>query len=251
MGKNTSLISKVVRILQAFTDDKMEWGVNELARFLKTPVGSLHRHLTILKEENVLKISAETGKYIIGEEFIRMSAIVSARTRVNDIAKPFLRDLSKMINQSVYLAIYHHDIQKLSFVEKVLNDNELQYIFEMGDLKSVHIGASGKSIMAYLAKSERENIIKNNFLDCNEAKTLEEDLKSIKYQGYAITRNERKIGALSFGSPIFDVSQNAIGSLITIVPIVIFEKEQQNLIISSTQETARKISRALGYLPFE
>jgi DNA-binding IclR family transcriptional regulator len=233
--------------MKAFTDVKMEWGVNELSRYVKIPVGSLHRHLGILKDENILKISPETGKYTIGNEFIRISTIVSSKAKIKDVALPFLENSANKLNQSIYLSIYHPKYRKLSFVESVLTSSALQYILEKGILQPIHIAASGKSILAYLNKYESETIIDEIGLDSKEIKVLKEELKTIRQEGYAMTSNERKEGALSIGAPIFNVSSTVIGSIIVVVPIINYKKSQKELLINEVKETAQLISHAIGF----
>ncbi|MFC4557925.1 IclR family transcriptional regulator [Virgibacillus kekensis] len=247
MKQNTNLISKTITILRAFTDVKMEWGVNELSRYVNIPVGSLHRHLSILKEENILNVSSATGKYTIGEEMIRLSSIVSSRVKIKDVAKPFLKNLAKTVDQAVYLALYHPQYKKLSFVESVQSSNALQYILDIGVLQPVHIAASGKAILSHLSQEERESLISNLELGNHEIRNLSRELEVIRNEGYAMTANERKKGALSIGVPVFDVSHKVIGSIITVIPVNSFEASQKEFIVHHTKKTASEISYAIGY----
>src|SRR5699024_5091314 len=92
--KRSNVISKSLLVLRSFTDVKKEWGVNELARYLDMPVSSLHRILTILKDEGILAFSTNTQKYNIGLEMIRLSSIVFSDLDIKNIAKPFMESLS-------------------------------------------------------------------------------------------------------------------------------------------------------------
>ncbi|GGJ99189.1 IclR family transcriptional regulator [Lentibacillus kapialis] len=247
MKQNRNLVSKVITILRAFADVKMEWGVNELSRYIGIPAGSLHRHLSILMDENILNVSHESGKYTIGEEFIRISSIISSRVKIKDVAKPFLETLAQTVDQSVYLALYHPQYKQLSFVESVQSSKALQYILEIGVLKPIHIAASGKSILAQLENSEKELILHNIGMDKESAMKLDEELSMIRNEGYALTANERKKGALSVGVPIFGVSHKVIGSVITVIPIVSYEESQKDFIVEQTKKAANDISYAIGF----
>ena len=70
---NNNSISKAFAVLRAFIDEQPQWGVNELARYLQLPPSTLHRILTVLRDENILSVDEQTKRYKIGTELIRLS----------------------------------------------------------------------------------------------------------------------------------------------------------------------------------
>ncbi|MFC4409939.1 IclR family transcriptional regulator [Chungangia koreensis] len=245
---NSNVISKTFTILRAFTDSKSEWGVNELSRYLKMPVSSTHRMLSMLKEEHILEYSEVTNKYRVGTDFIRMASIISTNVDVKKVARPYLENLASVLHHSVYFALYYPQHKKLSFVDSVKSSFALQYVLDIGVLEPVSIAASGKTILAYLPESEVEEILDAEGLSNSEKKKTKEEIKRIIQLGYAITSNERKQGALSVGAPIFDARKRVIGSIICVVPIADYKEENESLYIKKVKEAAQDISYTLGYL---
>lgn len=245
-GTNTNVISKTLSVIKAFTDNQDEWGVNELARYLEAPASSVHRILKILKSENILQVSAE-GKYKIGSEMVRIASIISAQTDVKSVAKPYMQRLSNTINESVYLALYHSRHKKLSFIDSVQSENALQYILDIGVLQPVNVAASGKVILAYLSEEEVDSIFITEGVSQEQKTKVIEEIKIIREQGYAITKGERKLGALSVGAPIFDATKKVIGSMICVIPINLFDNNKKNIIIQQVKEEAKNISHVLGF----
>jgi DNA-binding IclR family transcriptional regulator len=244
----SNVISKTFSILRAFTDEQNEWGVNELARFLDIPVGSVHRMISMLKDEHVLEYSEKSGKYKIGSDFIRMASIISTNVDVKKVARPYLQSLSTDIHHSVYFSLYYPQHRKLSFVDSIKSSYALQYVLEIGVLQPVHIAASGKNILAYQSEAEINEILRSEVESESERIVLKTELKTIKDQGYAITANERKKGALSIGAPVFDASNTVIGSIICVIPIGDYDKEKELVYIKRIKEAAENISYSLGYL---
>ena len=130
----TNVISKTFTLLRAFTDQQAEWGVNELSRYLGMPVSSVHRTISLLKNEHILEYSDKTGKYKIGTEMIRMASIIHANADIKKVARPFLKKLSSELNESIYFSLYYPQHKKLSFIDSEKSSNALQFVLDEGIL---------------------------------------------------------------------------------------------------------------------
>lgn len=245
---NSNVISKTFTILRAFTDVQNEWGVNELSRHLKMPVSSLHRMITMLKDEHILEFSEVTNKYRVGTDFIRMASIISTNVDVKKVARPYLESLSKGLHHSVYFSLYYPQHKKLSFVDSVKSSFALQYVLEIGVLEPVSIAASGKTILAFLPDDDVKAVLEMESVSEKDWAALRKELGQIRSQGYAITANERKQGAMSIGAPVFDAANKVIGSIICVIPVGDYEKDNEALYIEKVKEAAENISYSLGYL---
>lgn len=243
----SNVISKTFKILRAFTDEKNEWGVNELSRHLEIPVSSLHRMITTLKQEHILEYSEHTKKYRIGIDFIRMASIISANVDIKKIVRPYLEKLSSQIHHSVYFAMYYPQYKKLSFLDSVKSFSALQYVLDLGVLEPIHVAASGKTILAHLSDTEISAVLEAEKVPADEKSKILNELELIRTQHYAITANERKHGAMSIGAPIFDADKEVIGSVICVIPISNYKKELENQYINQVKNTAEAISYSLGY----
>lgn len=247
MANGTNVTSKTLEILKAFVDKQTEWGVNELARYLNYPPSSLHRILKILKEEDILHMHPSNKKYTIGNEWIRISSVVSSNASIKNVANPFLQKLSLEFDQSVYLAIYHKQYKKLSFISRFQSTSALQYLLELGTLQPIHVAASGKAILSYLDEKEIAEIFEQEKVSLEEQKHIWKDIEQIRNQGFSFSLNERKNESIGIGAPLFDATNQVIGSIICAIPINLYKKERKDELISSVIEVAQNISSALGF----
>lgn len=225
---------------------KSEWGVNELARHLKMPPSSLHRMLTSLKEENIVELVESSQKYRIGMDLIRMSSLISTHVDVKSIARPFLEGLKAKLKHPVYFSLYYPQHRKLAFIDSIKSSFALQYVLDIGVLQPIHVASSGKSILAFLTQQEIDAVLDQEGVPVSERLKVIKELEYIKNDGYAITSNERKEGALSVGAPIFKANNVIIGSIICVMPINEFKEEEKEFFIRSVKETAESISYVLG-----
>lgn len=241
-----NVISKVLQIIRAFTD-KNNWGVNELARYIEMPVSSVHRMLSVLKEENILTFSKDTKQYVIGDDFIRIASIISSNTDLKKIAQPYMQNAANNTGHAIYLAQYYPEHNKLAFIDSVKSAAALQYILSIGVLQPIHVAASGKSILAFLEEDIIKEILEQNIEDTRTREFVYKDLIKIRKNKYTITSNERKQGALSVGAPIFNSSNQVIGSVICVLPENMYNEKDKLLYINNITSAALKISRLLGY----
>lgn len=246
MTTKPNVTLKTLTIMKAFIDKQTVWGVNDLARYLNSPPSSIHRILKTLKEENILKIIPESNKYTIGNEWVRLSSFISANFGLKSVAAPYLKRLAQEVGQSVYLAQYQEQYLKLSFILGIHSSNVLQYRLELGVLQPIHIGASGKAILAYLSDDKIKEVLKQEGVPTNDAQQIRTDMEKIRSVGYSYTFSERKNESIGIGAPIFDATNQVVGSIICAIPLSIYKEERKQVTISKILETAREISYHLG-----
>lgn len=247
MTTKSNVTLKTLAVMKAFIDKQSVWGVNELARYLDCPASSLHRILKTLREENILQILPETNKYTIGNEWARMSSVVNANFGIKAVAEPSLKRLAQELDQSVYLAIYQEQHQKLSFILGIHSSNALQYRLELGVLQAVHIGASGKAILSFLSDESINNILEQEQVSPQEREQIWAHIHEVREKGYSYTFSERKSESIGIGAPLFDAAGSIVGSIICAIPLNLYREELKESMIESVLETAREISYNLGY----
>ena len=202
--------------------------------------------ISILKNESILEYSDKTGKYKIGTEMIRMASIIHANADIKKVARPFLKKLSSELNESIYFALYYPQHKKLSFIDSEKSSNALQFVLDEGILQPIYTAASGKSILANLDDEEVQSILTSQVENVEDRKGIIDELLIIKAQGYE-TANERLVGALSIGAPVFDATQKVIGSIICLIPISDYKVENEETIIQHIVNTTKEFSILLGY----
>ncbi|KQY94354.1 hypothetical protein ASD24_01990 [Paenibacillus sp. Root52] len=246
MTNKSNVTLKTLTIMKAFIDQQAVWGVNDLARYLNSPPSSIHRILKTLREENILHIIPETNKYTIGNEWVRLSSFISANFGLKSVAEPYLKKLSQDVGQSVYLAQYQEQYRKLSFILGIHSSNILQYRLELGVLQPIHIGASGKAILAFLSDEKIGEVLEQEEVQPTDVQHIWSDVEKIRSVGFSYTFSERKNESIGFGAPIFDATNQVVGSIICAIPLSLYKEENKQGTIDKILETAREISYHLG-----
>ena len=137
-------------------------------------------------------------------------------------------------------------------IEKVESSRALAVRPDKGTVISLHAGASGKAIMAFLSPAEQQKIIKqkglpkigpNTIVDPDE---LQKDLARIKEQGFAASDQEIYHGVRALSAPVFGPENRVMASVGIAGPRERFGQEQLESMTGPVIKTARDISLKLG-----
>jgi len=116
-----------------------------------------------------------------------------------------------------------------------------------------HAAAAGKVLVAYGEPDLRDRCIRRGLKQLTDAthtdrKRFLSDLESVLKRGYALDEEEYMEGGLCYATPVYDYTGRVIAAVGTTVLTVHYR--QKNIVTelgSAIQETARRISTALGW----
>lgn len=198
-------ISRGVDILKCLAQ-----GVNRLED-IYTTVGlsksTTHRILKSLVEVGMAVQDPSTRLYHLGYQLLKLAANPLISHHVLTIAAfdelIRLRDLS---GESA-LIIIPNGVQRL-VVKEVSSTQEIAFSWKDGNAIPIHIGSSGKLLLAEFDERERETLLRcidlqpmgpNSITDPDR---LRDEIKKIRTQGYAISYSEAKHGTAGISVPV-------------------------------------------------
>lgn len=227
-----------------------ELGVAEISKELNMGRASVFRMLyTLEKKEFVHKTS--NAKYKLGIKFAHYGSIVLERLDHFSIAKPFLRKLRDKHNQTTHLAILDDDYNVI-FMDKELSNSTFQMTSKIGAKLPAYCTGTGKVLLASQLDEELEKKIRllplpkmteNTITDNNK---LIEKLKKIKIHGYGEDLEESEIGLVCYAAPVKDITGKTVAA-VSISGASTVMKQNKYSLIESVKETAKEISKTMGY----
>lgn len=168
------------------------------------------------------------------------------KKRLQDIAIPFMRQLSAQTGEAICLSTLH-DNQGVC-IERVEAHHSLRVSHQLGAIFPLHAGTSGKILMAYLDREEQEKIIADMGLarfsetTITDQDQLFKELARIKKLGYALSNGEVIPGTYGIGAPILSRTGKAVASLSISAPVQRMDDKRRQEVITLVVETARIIS---------
>jgi DNA-binding IclR family transcriptional regulator len=181
-----------------------------------------------------------------------MSALISQRMQLSEVAQPYLRAVTQASGETCLLGVYLPQQRQMMFAATEAGGHPLQYVVRLHEQLSVYWGASGQTIMAWLPEAEVRQI-------CAEAGAsptsgtapfsfdeMAERLAWIRERGYGFTKGEKLLDAVGIAAPVFGAGGRVIGDLCITLPRTRFadhlEEELSRVLIGQ----AAQLSHALG-----
>lgn len=190
--------------------------------------------------------------YMASIKIFELGGKVIQNLNFSEIAKPLLIKLSEKTGETINLGIL--DGTDAICIDKVESKQHLKLDQPIGYRAKAYHTAMGKAILAYLSEEKRAGLFAKHIVDTGTSKSLktisaiEEDLKRVREQGYAVDKEEYMLGVRCVGAPIFDHTSKVVAGLSIAGPASRINKKKIESLAKLVIETAALISNELGSL---
>jgi len=243
-------IDKVLDLLEFLSLNEQETSITKISKELHMGLSTVHRILTTLKSRGYVIQNQQTAKYRLGIKLFELGCAVQSTKRLVEITKPYLKQLSQSTNETANLAILEG--KEVIYLDTIESPEILRTEIMAGTRTPAHCTALGKVLLASFSDGEFENLYKSDgplpSLTTNSISSLEElkkNLKKVKEQGYAVDREEYKIGINCIGVPIFGRNGEAIAAISITGPASRFTLNEMEKVKSKLIAISKEISNQL------
>jgi DNA-binding IclR family transcriptional regulator len=246
-------VQRALDILNLFNSQAPELGTTEIAEALKLHKSTTAGLVQTLQANGYLEQNPATRKYRLGLRLLERASVVFAQVPVRQIALPHLQQLRDQFDESVNLAV--RDGREVVYIERVYSTKTLFIRTEIGKRAPVHATALGKAILACLPQEQVQTLVQGYTFVPTSPNTLTDperflqELDQTREQGYAVDNEEYELGGRCVAAPIFDHTGQAIAGVSLSVPAPRLPVADIPRFGQAVRETARAISRSLGYVP--
>ena len=249
---STRSVERAISILDCFTSARSHLNLTEIVQETGLSKATAFRLLKTLEARNYVAYDHEVGKYRLGPRLLYLGNVAMNSTVVRRVALPVMRELRETSGETVTLFI-RQGVWKIC-VEKVESPHEVRFTAEVGRVLPIHAGASGKVLLAGLDPEQFNAVIAEAGLPRITPNTitspdvLRREVAEVAARGYAISRDEREIGAAAVGAPVRDHDGKICASLNISGPSSRFTDERVQQFIGMVMEAADKVSMGMGYV---
>ncbi len=222
---NQSII-KAFTVLDAFTNDKKEWGVRELANKTGYNKSTTYRLLNTLASLNIVHQNSNE-KYSLGSKLFELGNRVAIYKTIAKSTNNPIKNVALEIQETVLLSILKE--HQVFHINKADSLHGLKINTSIGSYQPIHATASGKLLLAFSDKTDE--ILKNIELTkvtqhtITNAKAFKKELTKTVNQDYALDIEEFELGLVSIAIPIRNRQQNIIASISASGPLSRFRTE--------------------------
>ena len=211
-------MSRWVLVLDAFAEQG-EWGVRDLSRATGIPRSAIHRIVHDMSDRGLLAEDGG-GRFGIGPDLARIGILIAGHLDIRRVGRTILERAAAELGETVVLALYDPSRRQFSAVDAVETNHPIRYIWEsLRDWSDVHLGSSGKGILAFLPEADREAIL-TRLPDPIPGRrmltkvALRAELAEVRRRGFVVSHGERYEGAVGVAAPIHDAAGRVVGDLI-------------------------------------
>jgi IclR family acetate operon transcriptional repressor len=225
-----------------------ELGTNEIARRTGMTPSTVSRQLGTLAASGLVERVAATGRYRLGIRIVHLANALLARLDVREVARPHLVALVDATGETATLSVPgDEDAITVDFIPGA---HQIQPVSRLGRPSIAHATSAGKVLLAFsgreLPPGPLRRYTPRTITDPSE---LAREIERVRAQGWAQAIEEREPGLSAIAAPV----RSSRGQLEAIValqgPSSRFDAEAIDSALPLLRETARAISRELGWGP--
>lgn len=236
---------RMFNILAMFSMDRTSLSISEIEKELEYPKSTIFRILNALIEGDYIEQNPDTHRYSLGRQFFRLGSIFQSQLDFRSVSLPVMRRLANQTSETIELNII--DETSRFCIEKIDSPQAVRNFVRVGERHPLHLGASGKVLLAFSSKEEQDHILSKLREEYEfKVQDLREELQDVSQEGYAFTKGERVLGSFAVSAPVFDEYNELMGSLTLAGPIQRLSEERESELITLLKSSAKEISEYFG-----
>ena len=255
----TQAVARAVSILKAFEHSSAGLTAAQIAAKLNLNRSTVHRLLSVLEAEGLVVRESAFGDegrhtiYRLGPTLVSLGGLALRQINIRSVALPHLRALAQRSGETVDLEILVGcDVM---IVEEVPGEHMLRVGVgdNVGARYPAHTTSTGKLLLAALSDDELKEILSGPLIAATpytvaDKQLLHHQLELARKQGWALAWEELEIGLVAVGAPIRGRDGEGVAAISIAGPTARIGKSQVKALAARVIDTARDISRDLGYL---
>nr|NNM90903.1 IclR family transcriptional regulator [Bacilli bacterium] len=212
-------VERSLDILLCFADaEENRLSLTEIARRVALHKSTVHRLLASLESKGFVRRDETSEMYQLGWCILQLASHVHHAEDIAVLFLPLMTELRDALGETI--SLYVREGNERIRIQAVEGTQAVRRVANIGHRFPLYIGASGKIFLAY-AKDELLQELKESdaFPESFSFEDLTRQVAIIKKQGYAISIQERELGAAAIAVPIFDRKDQVIAALSVSGPV--------------------------------
>lgn len=244
-----SSLERMIGLLDLFQGGAHCWTVEQMHERLGYTRSTLYRYLKVLSDAELLTSVPDLG-YVPGPRIIELDYDIRRRDPLILASGPVMTELVSDIPSIALLCRRYRD--KVLCVHQVAHSSvAIESTYERGKPRPLFYGAASRIILANVSPQHLKRLYEKQPQDFAAADLGEsfqearETLKNIRQRGWESTVAQVTPGITGVAAPVFDMSQNILGSLSLSIHDKNISASQLSSIADRVVFCARIVSQAM------
>ncbi|RCW44521.1 IclR family transcriptional regulator [Halopolyspora algeriensis] len=235
---------KVLDVFRAFTQERPELTLTEIAHRSGLAMTTTHRLVGELAESGFLERSHDR-RYRIGLQLWEIAALAPRGLALRELALPFLEDLYEVTHENVQLAV--RETTEVVFVERIAGRRAVPVRTRVGGRFPMSATGVGLVLLAHAPMEVQEQVLSTplprftteTVTDPTELRSM---LAAVRRNGFAISDGQVTEDAVSVAAPVFGPDGDIAASVSLVVQGA---GTRPASLIPTVRAAARGISRGM------
>lgn len=244
--KPSNSLERVLAVLEVFTEQRLEWTVEELMAELGHSRPTMYRYLKTLKDAGFVTYSRRSS-VTLGPKIVEMDYLARRSDELVAGSLPFLQRLTAA-HQCTAMLLRWYGSRILCVVSETSAPKPVSS-YPRGRPMPLGRGAIPRSIMAFLPRAQLGPLVEQNLAELSavglghSVDEVVEALRKLRKAGYFVAYGEVTPGAVGIAAPIFDIRQYPIASLCVTIAGSSVSGKVIDLIGEEVRSAAAEITR--------
>jgi DNA-binding IclR family transcriptional regulator len=246
-------VDKAMQVLNAFTHERNELAIGELARELGMHKSVVSRLVSALRRWRILEQDPDTRLVRVGVGAFRLGSIFATRQNIVRVVTPYLGALVARTGHSAHAVLL--DGNRGLVVATVESPHALRVIMRVGEHRPLHSTASGKVFLALgdpallLAVEREHGLGRYTAGTITDPARLRAQLTRIRREGIAWNEGENHTGAGGVSAAVLDEGGNVVAAISSVFPLNVVDAAERAALGKETRLAARRASQAFAASP--
>ena len=247
----TQTVVRAVALLKAFSDERPELGLRELAQIAGLNKTTTYRLLTALESEGMLTRNRAGDAYRLGPEAIALGGRALRSNDLRSASRSALEALVDATGETATLEVLIDD-QVLILDEVTGQQHVLSMAQFVGTHWPSHATSTGKVLLAHLSDAQRKAVVRPRLSrytphTLTTLSRLRDELARVRAQGYATAIEELELGFVAVGAPVRNHDGTVVAAISLSGPSVRLAKDRLPSLAQLVVQSADRISHQLGF----
>lgn len=248
-ARETGTVRRVLLLLSYLVDHPGA-SVNAIATDLNLPRSTVHRLLTMLRNDDFAAQQQE-GSFLAGAEMYRLAGRLQANVPYAKFAEPLLAELTRQFNETSILAILERKQLKMFYASTASPSDPMRYNIVLNKLEPLVWGATARVLLAFLSPAEIERAVRLKERAPVDGRSisraeLNKSLAEIRQKGFAVTHSHRTPDAVGVAVPFLGADGEVVGDFGFLIPEFRFAKHSLATLVRALRIAAIEMSKQLG-----
>ena len=246
-GDRNDRYSRTFDVLELLAGHPGGMTLTEISKRLSLPTSSTHNLLARMVTADVIAVG-EDLRYSIGSRAVRLGIRIVDGLEIRSVARRYLQELVRETGEDIYLAVRIG--RRVTYIDRLAGTRAVTVDIRLGQSLFLHATSVGKLFAAHhpqlhrrLVSEPRPRLTAHTLVDLED---LEQELRTIREQGYAISRAEAIVGIVGLAVPVHDAHGTLVASIHVSALEAQMTPEHEKTVLAAARATAASIEAELG-----